>query len=89
MRVSLWPSVLATTSSGVPFMTAWLAKVWRVTWKFAGGLILARADASAIGRIWCDLPHALPSRFVKIRSVPLWPAHARSKNRQPSSDKWV
>src|ERR1700746_3049771 len=31
------------------------------------GLILARSQASAIGRAWCDFSQALPSFFLKTR----------------------
>jgi hypothetical protein len=51
VRVSLCPRFFATSISGTPFITAWLAQVCRRTWKFAG-LIFANSQASAIGSFW-------------------------------------
>jgi hypothetical protein len=85
MRVSAWPKFLATTINGMPFMTAWLAHECLVIWKLAGGVIRARAEASAIGRTWWFLSQGLPSALVNTRSVPARPAQTDLKNRAPSS----
>ena len=50
MRVSLWPRFFATNNNGMPFITAWLAHVWRVVWKPHGKAIFPFPTASVIGR---------------------------------------
>jgi hypothetical protein len=60
MRVVEWPKFLATTSNGMPFITACDAQVCRKLWKFASSMPAA-FTASAMRRTWSERPQGFPS----------------------------